>query len=255
MTGGREIAEVVEFPAPDASGFVLTPTAEAVISHLDYCQRYGELGLIVGNPGVGKTSAINHYARSNEHVTVVEMPHLPNRAFGPALDAVCEGLSYKLYSRDYTCERATSLRKFLDRFWDGLDKHRPLIVIDEAQNLPKNMIDNLRSCWDSAQIGMVLNGNSDLRRRFQRFKYSSLAPFDSRAGMRLDLVEPNLGDVSAICHARAVQGAREATYLHQYAKTGGLRRIAKIIDAAERHYPGESIRLPHLESAVLFLGL
>lgn len=59
------MAEIVEFHPPDASGFVMTPTAEAIVSLLDYCQRYAELGLIVGDPGVGKTTAIAHYADSS----------------------------------------------------------------------------------------------------------------------------------------------------------------------------------------------
>ena len=249
------MAEIVEFHPPDASGFVMTPTAEAIVSLLDYCQRYAELGLIVGDPGVGKTTAIAHYADNTAHVTAFEMIRLPTRAFGPALEALCAGVGYELYARDHVAERSRRLLLWLAERWDGLDEHRPLIIIDEAQCLPENVVDYLRHCWSAALIGIVLSGNGELRRRFNKSKSTNLAPFDSRLGPRLDLHAPSRADVATICCARGVQGAREAAYLQRHAEAGGLRRIDKIIATAARRFPGEAIRLPQIETAILFLGL
>ena len=249
------MAEIVEFRPPGVDGFVMTPTAEAIVSVLSYCQSYGELGLIVGDPGVGKSKTIAHYAEATEHVVAFEMPRLPTRAFGPALEMLCEGIGYDLYSRDYVAERAFKLKRHLAGLWDGLDENRPLIIIDEAQCLPEDVIDYLRHCWHVAQIGIVLSGNNDLRRRFNRAKNTTLAPFDSRVGPRLDLRAPSPADVAALCRARGVQGARETAYLQRHAEAGGLRRVDKIIAVAARRLPGEAIRLPQLETAILFLGL
>lgn len=248
--------ELVEFRPPDNSGFVMTPNAEATGSVLTYSQRYSGLGLIVGDPGAGKTMAIQHYADTHDHVTLAEMHRLATRSFGPALELLCRELGCPPRSGDFMITSMTRLSDWFADLWDGVEEHRPLVIIDEAQYLPESVVDYLRHCWKAERgVGLVLVGNDELRRRFSRAKDGVLAPFDSRLGPRLDLPAPGPADVAAICRARGIQGAREAACLQRHAEAGGLRRVDEIITAAKRCSPGEAIRLPQLQTAILFLGL
>jgi len=100
----------------------LTPTAEAIISVLSYCPQYGELGLIVGDPGVGKTTAIIHYVETTAHVKAIEISHLPTPAFGPALEILCYGLGIEPCAHDHVDERSRGLQNWFAEQWDGLDE-------------------------------------------------------------------------------------------------------------------------------------
>lgn len=247
--------EVVEFQPPETGTFVMTPTAEAVVSLLDYCQRFGQLGLVCGDAGVGKTTAINHYIETHSHARALRMRFQESRGFGAALTTICDGLGLSVYGRDYLWERANRLQEWLIDWWNGIDADRPLLVIDESQFLGDQCIDFLRCCWDDARVGMVFSGNTQLRKSFVRGQKSALAPFASRLGPRLNLGPPGPADVAAICRARGVQGAREVAFLQRHAENGGLRLIDTVISTAARRSPDQPIRLPELDVAAQFLGL
>ena len=249
------MVDVVEFRSPDASGFVMTPTAEAIVNLAAYCQQYGEMGFVVGDPGTGKSSALSYYAESHDHVYSVSLRHEHSRGMAPMLFRLCEGVGMPAYGRDHLIDRANRVHDWLVRLWDGLDGHEPLIILDEAQYLDDRVLDFLRCCWDDARVGIVFAGNNLLRRGFLRAQATTLAAFSSRLGPRLDLGAPTAADVAAICRARGVQGAREVAFLQRYVKAGGLRAIDSVLTTAARRFPGEATRLPQLQSACIFLGL
>jgi hypothetical protein len=74
--------------------------------------------------------------------------------------------------------------------------------------------------------------------------------------MRLELLEPDQGDVDAIAKSNNV--AKDAmSYLHRHAKhEGALRRISKLILIARKSVPANAaITLESLKSAAKMLGV
>ena len=93
-----------------------------------------------------------------------------------------------------------------------------LLVIDEAQHLGVQALEEIRAIHDAAQIGLVLSGNESVYARLSGgSRRADFAQLFSRVGRKLKIGMPSTDDVNAILSAWGVSGAKEREYAHQIA--------------------------------------
>lgn len=68
-----DVVKLNTAPAEAKAGFCMTPTAQLITDVLATCRDCGWIGVIAGNPGVGKTSAATDFAQSNPDVYFCRM--------------------------------------------------------------------------------------------------------------------------------------------------------------------------------------
>lgn len=132
-----------------------------------------------------------------------------------------------------------------------------MLIIDEAQLLSDQIIDELRCLYDHNNFPLIFCGNAEFRSRFNNTKAASFTQFTSRVGVRFDIDEPRDGDVEAICDSlRIDRSATTRKYTSEIANlSGGLRIIGKISSLAGRGIgEDETIKLERLKEAAKLLG-
>lgn len=151
--------------------FAKTTTAMAVqtvcrLSHID-----GDLGVVCGDAGVGKTEAVRNYAKRQSSVILIEA-HLGYTA---------RNLFQELHKRVGYDGTPGSINKLFNDIVDKLTDSGWLIIIDEAEHLPYKALELLRRVHDKAGVGVVLCGMPRLVSNL-RGKKGEYAQLYSRVG-------------------------------------------------------------------------
>jgi DNA transposition AAA+ family ATPase len=203
----------------------------------------GELGIVTGEPGVGKTSAARRYAAFREEVYLVTMSPAAS-----SLKACLQRVAHAIYACPSKAGAAAWSEAIRARFAEEWD-HPPLLVIDEAQHLSDAAIEELRAISDATpRLGMVFMGSRELRERWSGRRWSQLS---SRFYQRIDLERPMAADIDAICAAAGIDGKRPRELIRKTAaRPGGLRLVGKLISVATALAgPDQPIKAEHIEAA------
>ncbi|MGE5607313.1 MAG: AAA family ATPase [Bacteroidota bacterium] len=123
------------------------------------CREEKELGVIVGNPGVGKTTALTEFVNryKNEAIFITARQEMSVKDF---LD--CIGLQLRVHLNGSVYQRVAQLIR-------ALKANPKTLVIDEAENLITNTVrkgEILREIYDEANVGMILCGTFKLKSLF-----------------------------------------------------------------------------------------
>jgi DNA transposition AAA+ family ATPase len=164
--------------APPA--FLLTKEYRRFGEFCDACRRHRYIGLCYGPPGVGKTLSARYYA----HWDVVE-PCL--HAFWDASLPPWASWHTLVYTPTVTTT-AQSLTKeltFVHRRWNclvdqarsgphELERHTvpdccELVIVDEADRLKMQGLEQLRDLYDRGTVGLILIGMPGLEKRLARY--------------------------------------------------------------------------------------
>ena len=216
-------------PCETAPVWVQTPTATAIEGALNYARIRPSIAVVYGGAGVGKTTTIDRYARASAGVWVWEAKK-SQRSMLEALRAIEGTMS------GYPCEekRSSTISRMIAQRLQWA--HKPaLLIIDEAQHLELDAVEELRSIHDSTGVGLVLSGNESVYTQLTgRTRRADFAQLFSRVGKRLRLDKPAPGDVAAILQAWRIEGIKERELCQQIASLpGGLRGLVNVlVDAA-----------------------
>lgn len=229
---------------PQAPSFVLTPTAENIFSILTFAQMAPDFGVVVGAPGIGKTTAINEYRRRSTNVFLVTAePTLSSPYNLLSALAIAAGVDEK---RNAFISRAIAAR---------MRDASALVVVDEAQHLSSQALDQLRALHDVAGAGVVVAGNESVLRRLQGGDGPAAALYaqlSSRVGMRLTQARARARDICDLLAAWSVTDQAELEFLKQIArKPGALRSLTKTLRLASMIAvgAGEARGLKHMKAA------
>lgn len=230
--------------SPD--GFCETPTAATIINAARYCLVNQRMGLIVGEPGIGKTTALRHFTQSTMGVHFVTInPTL--RTLHAALSHIAQEIGC------YPGGRARETYEILER---GLGRrHGRLLILDEAQHLSDEALEALRCIHDGTQAGVLLCGNAFFRTRFNNER-RGFGQITSRLGIRIVLEHPDAADVDSICAQREVHDPAARSFLVTQSRTvGALRLVDSLIDMATKLAGSAgAIRVKHLKDGLRMLG-
>lgn len=204
---------------PPGRQWVETPSAQRIRMALALAQEHGDLAVIHGGTGVGKTEAARRYASEHENVWIAEMSGAANR-LRPCLQAVARacGLPYA-WGSAYAMER---------EIVEQMRRARGLLVIDEAQHLDHPQLEELRMLHDMSGRGLALLGNDRFGSRIKQPEFAALA---SRMGARVHLPAARPEDVDALLAARGIKEAKARQQaLRLAAPPGGLRALARALE-------------------------
>ena len=205
-----------------------------------YAQSCGDISLIYGEAGLGKTFSLRQYAREN-NVIYIEL-----RDCDKSTKGVCERILETIGK-----SRRGNDRALVNIIIDHLREHPKLIIIDEAQHLLLKAIENLRAINDATETGMVLCGNPTVYDQMHGRGQAHFAQLYSRIGIRRCIVSPEMEDIQAIFAPYDLNGDC-LRFLHSLGlQWGGIRNCIKIFNMAQEMAQkyGEPLSVGHLETA------
>jgi DNA transposition AAA+ family ATPase len=220
------------------------------MSVLTYAQMAADLAVIYGGPGVGKTRTISHYQKTSPNVWIATMT--PDCSTVPAM---IEEIADAFGLHGGGTVSSSRMRRAMCRKMRGTTG---LLIVDEAQHLGNNAIEELRSIHDATEIGVVLAGNESVYSRLTGgHRAAHFAQIFSRIGKKLRLNRPVKGDVIALAEALNVTGSAERDLLLDIAqKPGALRGVVKTVRLAGMFAAGAGVTVTeeHIRSAWRDLG-
>lgn len=210
---------------PEAPAWVQTPSADRVLAALGYAQIAGDIAVVYGGAGLGKTTAIRQYQRTAPNVWHATMTPATATVV-PALEEVADALGIKEITGGAARIQRAIVRRLLGT--------QGLLVIDEAQHLGVAALDAMRALHDATNVGLALVGNEAVYARMtggNRAAY--LDRLYSRIGKRVRLTRSTQADVTAVIAAWNINAKECRQVLHEIAsKPGGLRGLTKVLRLA-----------------------
>lgn len=223
---------VLTLPPPPP--YVATPTAREIMDRLIYVQAAGDFGVIVGAAGIGKTSALEEYLRRSPNVWMITADQ-SCRSAGGMLAILADEMKVT-ERRSLWFSRAIAARV---RGTSGL------ILVDEAQHLTTDALDQLRAIPDAAKgsCGVVVAGNVSLLTRLTGEKGAAAAlrsQLYSRVGARFIASTSKARDIEMLIAAWGITDVGVAKDLRDIArKAGALRLMTKVIRSAAMYAAGD----------------
>lgn len=235
--------------APTVTGWIDTPTGRKIEAALTAAQHEQTIAVVYGGAGVGKTSAIRRYSENRPNVWRVTAA--PSTA---GLMAALEAIGAALDLRDLPNRPANYSREIVRRMVGT----KGLLVIDEAQHLSVQALEEVRSIHDQAATGIAFVGNEAVYARLTGgSRKATFAQLFSRIGHRLSLTGASRADTDAMLAAWGIVGAAERDWAHKVASLpGGLRGLVQTLRSASivatKRAAAVDVRL--LQAAWLQLG-
>lgn len=217
---------------PDPEYIYMSRGHENVYTHLEYAVSENKGFVVVtGEIGSGKTTLINYLLRkirNDIHVGIINNPDVPPQQF---IKMICREFELETSGKD----KAGMLETFSDFLLDEFSaKRRVVLILDEAQNLPKRTIEEIRllSNLEAEKhhlIQIILVGQPELK---AKLKSRGMEQFVQRVTVYCHLEGLGEDDVAQyIMHRLKVAGAADPNIFDQKAVkaiteySGGIPRI------------------------------
>ena len=220
---------------------VHTQVLEEVIMAVSFAEAAGDISLIYGEAGLGKTVSLKEYAHLHPEAIYIELKDCDKSVKG-----VCE----KILDAVGKPQSGTD-RKLVNAISDYLLSNPRLIIIDEAQHLSVRALENLRAINDVTESGIVLCGNPTVYDRMHGRGQAHFAQLYSRIGIRRHIIEPTLDDITLIFEKYGLE-KESILFLHKLAlQRGGIRNCVKVLNIALQliDIQKEPLTIDHLNSA------
>ena len=156
--------------APQAPKYKETSTSSAVYKLIEYCHVYGKIGVAYGDAGVGKTMAVQEYAKRHPDGAIV----ITVSPCFASITGVNELLAEQLKIREKIA------RKIYGEAVTKLKGSNKVLIIDEAQHLTVRVINHLRCMSDESGIGIAFIGNEEIYLKMKGSGQASYAQLYSR---------------------------------------------------------------------------
>ncbi len=231
---------------PVSPRYLKTPTGEDVIKTLLFAQISAGMVMVTLPSGSGKTTAAKHFRDYRPHVFMVTAsPHTKT------IHGILVDIAEELQVTEHNPTRLVrTIGRKLQRIGEG-----SLLIVDEAQNLVPDAINQLRHFVDINNCGLALLGNEDTGTSFFTDRSKSVmsrAQVATRFDRRLKRENnPQLG-AEMLISAWGVDDEDCVKFLKVIAqKPGALRNIDRTIKAAliSGLSGGEDLTLPLLRDA------
>lgn len=210
---------------PTAPGWQETRIGREAIGALEHAQVFSDLVVIGLGPGLGKTASIAQFKATR--------PRVYSAAMAPSTRGVPNALIELLDALGDVEAKGTP--QALSRRVQKKVGPGALIVIDEAQHLSQQAVDELRSIHDRTAVGMVFSGDESVFQLFDGTRRAAYAQFHSRIGLRLRRSRAYPEDADLLSRAAGVDDPAMLKLLREIAsKPGALRGQMKTLMHAKR---------------------
>ncbi|PMM32590.1 AAA family ATPase [Vibrio lentus] len=206
-------------------GFVMTQTAKQIIDDLRYAHGSSDIACIYGASGVGKTKTLRNYMQSNNNVWMITI--------SPSISSLV-GCLYEL-AMELGLTNAPRRKDALARaIRNRLIGTNGLVIIDEADHLKYEALEEFRAIQEYCEVGMVMAGNNKVYTQFTGGRRNEdFARLFSRIGKKRGIHKTKQADVRAIADAWNVNGESERGLMLQISeRPGGLRLLSKTLKLA-----------------------
>ncbi len=220
---------------PDYRYFYPSKTHRIADNLLNYVVRHGEgFCVIIGEPGTGKTTVIRKFISSLKDNVIYALILTPKLSPEEFLKVVLDDLGINI--------KADSKHDLLKKFREFLEKKvsegkKILIIVDEAQNLPEETLEELRllSNLETANeklVQIILLGQPELD---EKLKLPQLRQLNQRITNKIRLLPLTEDETFRyIYHRLAVAGKgnirfKESAIKKIYKYSGGIPRIINIL--------------------------
>lgn len=218
-----------------------TQTFDDVNIAVSFAKAAGDISLIYGDAGLGKTVSLRQYVKTHPDAVYIELKDCDK-----SIKGVCEKILLYIGKQQKGTDRV-----LVDTIIDYLKVSSKLLIIDEAQHLSIRALENLRAINDVTETGIVLCGNPTVYDRMHGRGQAHFAQLYSRIGIRRHILEPSLDDIKAIFKPYTLD-KESLLYLHKLAlQRGGIRNCVKILNIALqlRDSEEEPLNIDYLQSA------
>jgi DNA transposition AAA+ family ATPase len=231
-------------------GFVMTRTASEVIDTLIYAQALPEMCVITLGAGMGKTMTAQHFCDTRPHAYLATMRPTTKRIYGMLVEL---SLALNIPFEYNTARIDRAIGERLKR-----NGKQTLLIVDEAQNLEDDSVNQLRFYLDEYGCGIALLGNEELYGRWGgSAPKPAYAQLHSRMGKRLKRLQPLQADIDALVEAWAIDDKDVVAFARALGrKPGALRQISKTLTLAHMIAAGanQPIGIDHVRAAWLNRG-
>ncbi|MGG9999722.1 AAA family ATPase [Pseudovibrio ascidiaceicola] len=217
--------EQTELQVPEDLDYVETPASQKVMSALQFAQSMPEMVVITLGAGMGKTKTAKRYQENHAHTYLVTM-----RPTTSTPSAMLQEIALKMG----VYERSLAIREQVIGERVQRNGRKPLLIIDEAQNLNDNAVNQLRYFLDNHGCGIALIGNEELYTRFGGAQpKAAYAQINRRIGMRVRQMRPTKQDVAVIVDAWDIEDEDARKMLQAIGrKPGALSQVSKTVRLA-----------------------
>lgn len=179
------------------------------------CHYKSELGVVFGDAGLGKTTAIEKYSAENPDVILVKANPSYTQRF--LIQELHKKVGY---------EGVGAIYIMLNEIISKLKNSGRLIIVDQAEYLTQASLELLRTIYDEAKTGLLLVGmpklyfnlkgkNSDFRQLFTRVGYNiklgNLKPEDTEMIVKANI--PEINDLWKTYHTISLANTRHLSML------------------------------------------
>ena len=224
--------------------FIQTRIAKEIFDTLSWAQTTADMVMITVGAGMGKTMTCRTYAATRPHVFHATVSPHTKTVHGMLVELAAE-----LDVREHNPAKLTrAIGARLARIGGG-----SLLIVDEAQNLVDDAINQLRHFMDIYQCGIALVGNDEVYTRFGRTTGGpSYAQLKRRIGKRLNRSKPFQEDLHAYIAAWGISDADCVKFLTGVGLKGGalgqIDKTAKLAFMAAEGM-GQPLSIEHLKQA------
>ncbi len=221
----HEAKEKRQQSLPVNPGFIETETSQRLMMLLEIAHM-GRITVGATGPGTGKTKTVREYGERAQPVWVATMKPSTHKLL-PMILEVHKAL--KLDPRRLSIADASRIVIERVRGRNGL------LVIDEANFLSIEGIEEIRNWHDETGLGVCFLGNEELLARIETGRHrDQFARLNRRIAMRHVQRLPTRNDVAQFCDAWQITQPDIRAYLEKIALTpdsGGLGECQQLIEA------------------------
>ena len=213
---------------------------QEVLFAVGYAHRKGDIVLVCGDAGAGKTTALQFYCENNVNVIFVTANSCTKSA-----SAILNLISKASGGRQLTGKRDEMMQSLIQT----LEGSNRLIIVDEADHLSLDALQAVRAINDQAQVGVVLSGNEKI---YYQMKYGSKSSKFQQLRTRIlvrkwvhnDYIPEEINAIFPHVDEKC------CAYLLQLANSESLRTARKLFDIAWEgaSNKGETLTEKHLKA-------